>query len=196
MRTTIKKVLLAAASITVAALLVPSVSTLSAGASALPCLTGATDNAPSYSAPTTTTFSTTGKGKNATKTPTTYVSGPGTFVGHFSLQAASCPGATYTLYVSSPDGTDLHWATSTAATDTTPGATTFVYPTGYEATVSYTGDGQTLQYQVTGTTGTSGAFYAGMCINSHVEISLAGQTQQISPNVSACVGNGGGGSYF
>jgi hypothetical protein len=199
MRPTFKKLLLAAASLTMAALAAPAIAGAPAGASTVACLNGSTTagpTAPTFAAPTQTSSSSSGHGKNSVTTKSTYVTGPGTFKTSFVLQAPSCPGATYSLFVTSADFNSLHWTTDTANTSANP--TTTTYTSGFQVAVSFTGDASTDTYSVFGATGDSTGYYPDLCLNSHVEISIAGQVQTVSSSVTSCASTSGsgGGSYF
>jgi uncharacterized protein YfiM (DUF2279 family) len=184
-----KKVLFAATSVAIAAVVVPATVPMPAVASTV--CANPNGGASQWTAPTSTT--TTGKGKKATTS--TFVSGPGTVTANLTFDTAACLGATYTFYIDSSDGSNLHWS-NTASTPT--GAATTIYPGGYQVAVALAGDGTSKTLSISGTTGDATGYYspANLCLNTHVEITMLGQSTVLSNNISDCVGGSGGGSYF
>lgn len=158
-----------------------------------------TGGSPTYTAPVASTTTTTGHGANAVTTTTRTVTGPGSFQTDVTLGAPSCPGVQYTFYISSPDGSNLHW--TSAAVSPSVGSSTAIASGGGVVQVTVIGDGQTGTttdpITVKGSLGQScaGCFYTGLAINSYVQVSTAGQSQ-VTSNVLQAPVNGGGGTNY
>ena len=115
----------------------------------------------------------------------------GTLSFGFDLESASCAGATYTITISSADGTALGWTTTSSA----PNATTSASPDGDTVTVSYVGDGATQQFSIAGTT----AGYVGDCLHLTGNSALTGLTLDTAPDAGVeelCHDSGAGGFNF
>ncbi|HVE98180.1 MAG TPA: hypothetical protein VNA12_03280 [Mycobacteriales bacterium] len=134
-------------------------------------------------------------GQTADANEATYRTGQGSVKGgalstNFQPIVPSCLGATYTFTMTSLDGTTLDWITTQAV----PGGTTAVSPDGRSATVTFTGDGQTQAFSLTGTTG---KFYdkRNICVGLSMTTSMAGASYVWS-NAEGRACGGSAGSYY